>query len=278
MTYPFNRDFVFHATLTFVASTCLFLACGGDDSSSGTSGYALETVCDQIAPQVCEMRSSCCTAAGIGFDQVACEADFKSKCNEDVAAVNAGSETFDPSGLDACLAKLPGIFAKCTFTQLDFVTTALELRVCNAFEGKKGEGAACTRNAECQHSDDPNTFVSCSEQTRTCTKVTIAKSGDGCGATTGAICDAGLYCDAPALTVPGTCKTATAKGQTCARPAIANPECGIGAFCDGTTATCVEANAAQEACTLPGECASGQCDMGTCSVGTPFVKAAECGK
>jgi hypothetical protein len=280
MAYPFDRTFVLHAGVTFIASTCLFLACGGEDSNSGTnsSGYTLETVCDHVAPRVCELRNSCCTAAGIGFEQAGCEADFKSKCNEDVQAVNAGDETFDPSGLDACLAKLPGIYARCTLTQMDYVTTVLELRVCNAFEGKKGEGAACTRNSECRQSDDANTSVSCSQQTHSCTRVTVAKAGDGCGATTGAICEAGLYCDAPGLAAPGTCKTATSKGQACARPVIGNPECGIGSYCDGATATCVEAKAAREACTLPGECASGQCDSGTCSVGTPFVTAAECGK
>ena len=41
---------------------------------------------------------------------------------------NAGAETFNPSGIDACLAKLPEIFAKCTLTQLDVVTTTLALR------------------------------------------------------------------------------------------------------------------------------------------------------
>jgi hypothetical protein len=279
MTYPFDRTFVFHAGATFFASTWLFLACGGEDASGTSSaGYTLETVCDQVAPKVCELRSPCCTAAGTGFDRAGCEADFKSKCNEDVKAVNAGDETFDPSGIDACLAKLPAIFAKCTLTQLDIVTTILDIRICNAFEGKKGEGASCTRNSECQQSDDSNTFVSCNDQTKLCTRLTVANLGDGCGATTGAVCDQGLYCDAPVITSPGTCKTATAKGQSCARPAIANPECGIGAYCDGTSGTCVEAKAAREACTLPGECASGQCEAGGCSVGIPFVNGAECGK
>lgn len=163
-------------------------------------------------------------------------------------------------------------------TQLDVVTTTLELRVCNAFQGKKGEGAACTRNSECQQSADPNTFVSCSDRTHVCTKLTVAELGDGCDATQGSVCDEGLFCDAPPLSTSGTCKTATATGQACARPAIGNPECGIGAYCDGTSTTCVEAKGARESCTLPGECASGQCDNGTCSVGTPFVKATDCGK
>jgi hypothetical protein len=263
-------------------SGCLFLGCGGSsDTPSGSSGsgaYTLDNVCDQIAPKLCDLRKPCCTASGTGFDQTGCEANMKSQCALDVAAAKAGDETFDASQIDACLAKLPDIFAKCTLTATDLQTIPIELRICNSFVGKKGEGAACTRNSECAQSADANTFVSCSDQTKTCTKLTIAKLGDGCDAAKGTLCDVGLYCNAPALATAGTCKTATSAGQSCARPAIGNPECGIGSYCDATSTTCMAGKAAREACTLPGQCASAKCDNGTCSVGTPFVKAAECGK
>jgi hypothetical protein len=287
MTYSLFTTRPLRPGLAVAALGILFTACGSDSttngggpdgSTTGTGQYTLDNVCDVVAPRVCGLRKPCCTAAGIGFDEAGCEADFKSRCELDVAAAKSGDETFDPSGLDACFAKLPDIFAKCTLTLADLQTVPLSLRVCNAFAGKKGEGAACTRNSECAPSADANTWVSCVDKTKTCTKLTIAKQGDGCDLSKSTLCDIGLYCDAPPLSSAGTCKSATPTGQTCKQPAATDPECGIGAYCDQTSTTCTEARAAGETCTLPGECASGSCTSGKCAVGQPYVSASDCGK
>lgn len=260
---------------------CLFVGCSSDgagtpgDAGVGSGSYTLDDVCDEVAPRLCGLRKPCCTAAGIGFDEAGCEADFKSKCALDVAAAKSGDETFDPSGLDACFAKLPDIFAKCTLTLTDVLTVPISLRACNAFAGKKGEGASCDRNSECAQSADQNTFVSCSDQTKTCTKLTIAKQGDGCDPSKGTPCDVGLYCDAAPLTTAGTCKTATPTGQACQ---MGSAECGIGSYCDPASKTCAAGKGAGDACILGPECASNTCTSGKCAVGTPFVKSAECGK
>jgi len=278
MTYGFSSARLLRRGASLALLGCAFIGCGSDDSGGGSSGYTLDNVCDQVAPQICGLRQPCCTAAGIGFDETTCEANFKAQCALDVAASKSGDETFDPSGIDACLAALPPIFAKCTLTLPDILTVPITLRACNVFIGKKGEGAACDRNSECAQSADPNTYVSCSDQTKTCKKLTIAKQGDGCDPANGTPCDVGLYCDAPALMTAGTCKTATPAGQACQRPALTNPECGLGSYCDQTTATCTSGKTAGESCTLANECASAACTSGKCAVGTPYVKAEECGK
>lgn len=261
-----------------LALSLLVAACGSNDSDDGGGGtYSLESVCEDIAPKICNLRKSCCTSSGIGYDEAGCLAEFKADCQQDVAAAKAGTETFDGTKVDACLAAFEPILTACRISMADLEDYIPAVKSCTVFVGQKDLGAACTRDNECKPSADPDTFVSCNDQGK-CAEVRYVGEGAACSFEDGnsAICKDGLYCAFTSLNPPeGTCKKATSKGATCT---VISGECGFGYICDPGSKTCVDAKGEGQSCTTGLECSSLNCAGGSCAAPDPVVDAAECGK
>jgi len=252
----------------------------GTGGAGGTGGYALDTVCAQVMPKVCAMRKDCCTKQG-AFDQAGCEAYELAQCGKDVAEVKAGTMAFDPTNIDACLAKLGPAVQKCEFALTDYEALTKDLALCNIFTGKKKTGEACERDNQC--ADGPaGTATGCDEKTKVCTTTTFGKLGDACSFKEGAtvFCGAGLYCDADlaAQKTDGTCKTATALGGACDKTKVLDLSCALGNYCDKTTGTCVVGKTAGATCATAIDCASVSCDATkkTCNPPDTLVDTQQC--
>jgi hypothetical protein len=260
----------------------------GGAGGGGGSDYSLDTVCAAIAPQVCAQREGCCTASGLGYAEAGCEAYERAGCEANVAEVEAGTMTFDPTHIDACLTALQPWVDQCALTAMDRVEMLDTYRLCSTvFVGEVPIGQPCERDGQCAPAADANEFVTCSAQ-GSCELFTVLGQGDPCemgqGANRRAICGTGLFCDA-ALGVgqppfAGTCQPATPLGAAC--DIAAQPfslECGLGFYCDVVdTGTCIEAKDAGESCTTPLECKSLDCPQpgNQCSAVEVMLSAEQC--
>lgn len=267
---------------------------GGDAGQDGatasdggaTTTYTLDNVCDLTAPKVCAQRVGCCTQSG-GYDEAGCLTNTKADCAKNVAEVRAGTMTFDGSNIDACLAKLAPIVDKCRLEFPDLQSIITAFSGCRVFAGNLGEGVACERDEQCKPATTNDAFVSCSKTTHKCQTIRLLSAGANCAFKDGisAVCGSGLYCDAAtsgANAGEGTCKTALALGAQCA---VAQPfQCGLGAYCDGTTHQCTKSKPGGSACENVLQCASLKCEKtgdagtGTCAPQEPLLKASDCGK
>ncbi len=262
---------------------------GGEPGEGGASdaggAYTLDNVCERTAPRVCAIRKGCCEKTA-GYDEATCLTREREACAKDVAEVRAGTMTFDPARLEACVASLTPLIDKCTLGVEDFGDAAAILKDCHVFAGKLGEGVACTRDNQCAPSTSADAFVGCEEQKKTCRTIRILGAGATCELGDGfaAVCGKGLYCDIDFQDPPprqGTCKTALGLGATCSQ---AKPlECGLGYYCDASN-KCVAGKAGGASCTDALQCASLVCQRtndagpGTCKPVDPIVKKYECGK
>lgn len=267
---------------------------GGNTSSSSSSGsssgevdagptYTLDNVCDKTAPIICDLRKKCCAA---DYDEAGCISHQKTQCAADVAAVKAGTEDFHPELIDPCIPKFKDILEQCSFSWELLQMAGSTIGECQAFTGKKAVGDACERASECLPSTKKGDLTTCDEKTKKCKNLTFLVEGDACSlkdGTTG-LCGTGLYCDVDFGTgaeLKGFCKKATSLGVACNKDKTPfNLECGIGNYCDKTTAKCVVGKAAGAACTGPNlECQSLNCsngDAGVCTAVDPLTKPAEC--
>ena len=283
----FKRLFVF--SVTPLAAAALLSACGGDseDDGGGSGGgkkYTLETVCDQIVPELCNIRKDCCTA-GVGYDQAECEKREREECDADVAEVEKGTMTFRPELIDGCLTKFRSLLSDCDANLLDLVGQLADFQECfGIFEGELAEGATCARDSQCKQPGG-GMQAECDDDTKTCMTNNFAFAGNGepCDFEDGpdqAFCGAGLYCDANVAMgmTSGTCKTATALGATCDTLSMFQLECGLGNFCDPSTGVCSTGAKSGEPCTGGLECQSLQCNemTGVCE-GGGFTDAGDCG-
>jgi hypothetical protein len=264
--------------LSLSSSGAAAIACSGssDDSGGGGTHYTLDNVCEEIAPKICALQQGCCTSSGIGFDEPGCKTYQLDECNPNVAEVKAGTMTFDASQVDPCLAGIKPLFEACRVAYPDLLQYFSALRACeHVFVGQNDEGALCDRDAQCKPSEDPKTLVGC--EGGRCKWSRVVGSGATCDFDDLAphLCDAGLYCDIATGGTSGTCKTATALGQACDPVSL---ECGIGAFCQASTQTCVEASNEGDSCVSPFQCKSLQCTAGSCEAVAPPVEADDCGK
>jgi hypothetical protein len=270
------------AGLSFAAASC-----GSSDSGGGAGGgssgptYTLDDVCAQIVPKICTMRQPCCTSSGIGYDDAACQANEMSKCQANVAEVNAGTMTFDPTNIDACLSGIQPWVDKCTLSFTDYESVFGALKLCRSvFAGSVAEGGACDRDDQCKMPSDPNASTSCSNGT--CTTTTLLAEGAACSYASGttSICGGGTYCDADFTKQPptGTCKKPTALGASCDKTKMFDLECGVGNYCDSTSGTCTAGKGAGTSCTQQTalQCSTWQCDNGQCAKANPIVNDTDC--
>lgn len=249
--------------------------------SSTSSGYTLDNVCAKTAPKICSLRQNCCTTAGFGFDEVACEAYAQTECAKDVAEAKAGTMTFDPSNIDSCIEKLRPYYDRCNLTFSDLQTVATALNGCQVFRGQRTPGATCDRSSQCAAPASPNTFVDCNKTKKVCSETKFLDSGAACSISQGvaAFCKDGTYCALADGSLAGACQTATAHGAQCNKTAAINLECGLGWYCDSTTSLCTEAKVGGASCESDLECRSFSCGTNKkCVAPDPLVKAPECGK
>lgn len=255
---------------------------GGGTNTGGSAGYTLENVCDKTQPQGCEWAKACCTQSGFGYDQAGCVKNALGDCQQNVADVKAGKMKFDPSQIDTCLSAYKKLLTQCTIKMEDFLSSLDALKACGwAFEGKVPTGGACTRDAECAPSADPNVFVGCDDDTKKCTASKRLPVGANCAIGEGVadFCAPGLYCDAawsPTPPYPGVCKTATPEGKKCNGFKPYNLECGAGFYCNKSTSLCTQAKAGGASCGETIECQSYACDFGKCKPVEPVVDQATC--
>ena len=270
---------------------CIFLAhCGAPDrttatpvvSTGGTAGtssdagtgavsYTLDNVCDLLPKQICELREPCCNASGVGFDRYHCEADEHDHCVRNTAAVAAGTMTFDPQYLPACLLEWQRLGQGCDQSLLPWNYASTPLRACRqAFRGTTPSGKSCWTDEECEMSTDPNVRVECYFN---CSHEHRPAKDQYCIVTSPTeACSDGLYC-APS----GQCKTAAAPGAACTITAFGS-NCDPRTFCDPTTLTCVPKHDIGGDCSNKDQCTSDLCLGGVCQHSGPLFSRKECGK
>ncbi len=254
----------------------------GAGGTGGGTSYTLDNVCSKVAPQICSAAESCCNTAGFGYDANGCQAASIFQCGKDVAEVKAGTMTFDPSKIDACLAEYQKLLAKCVLSIADFFSLLEGLAPCNSiFQGNLPEGAACQRDAQCALPGTPNTYVGCDEGTKTCVHWTRLAEGAQCQLGDGVTdyCETGLYCDVNLVGSPpfnGTCKQATALGAKCDGTNPYNLECGLGYYCNASTSLCTVAKVGGASCTTGIECQTFDCEAGKCTAQEPLVDQGLC--
>jgi hypothetical protein len=293
------------AIATATAAVCAW-ACGGSSSGSianaseagagddggGDDGgaYTLDNVCARIGPIACGLRKSCCEQTG-GYDDQGCLAHEAADCAKDVEAARAGRETFHPERVDSCVAAYQEIFSTSCYVTFDLVyKLSKDSQACAVFEGQLAEGAACERASECQPPSTPGDVVGCDDTTKTCHTTHFVAEGAACDLSSGLpnICAQGLYCDIDFTKRPlaGTCKKATALGQSCANTKPIDLECGFGNYCDTGSGQCTVGRPASASCTNDLQCQALKCTSadggaldggtGACASPAPVVKPNEC--
>ena len=255
---------------------------GGASGAGGSAGYTLDDVCAKLAPQGCGIMQSCCTKSGFGYDANGCQAHSVAGCEQNVAAVKAGTMAFDPTSIAACLSNLQKLFAECVPPANEFFDVLAAVQPCQlVFQGQLPEGASCDRDAQCALTNDPKVFVACDKTSKKCTHYSALGINDACALGTGvtSFCDKGLYCDASLLGIPpykGICKTATVVGQKCNTFKPYDLECGLGFYCNQATGVCTSAKVGGVSCVETVECQSLSCNAGTCGPQEPLVDQASC--
>jgi len=186
----------------------------------------------------------------------------KAACTKDVADARAGKATFFPDRIDACLAKVPPLLDSC-FETIDLVLRAVEtLRGCQSFEGTLADGAPCDRDSQCKPAIGADESSGCNDDTKTCRTTKILADGAACSLAKGtpSFCGRNLFCDATGAALTGTCKKATPVGTPCDAKATPSLECGLGNYCDESTALCAIGKGSGASCKTLLECASLQCE------------------
>ncbi|MDI1481432.1 hypothetical protein [Polyangium sp. y55x31] len=264
---------------TLAATLVLGLAACGDDTGGTTPPpkYTLDNVCAQIAPQLCEVRKTCCEK-GDGYDEAACITFETKVCEQNVADVEAGLMTFDGNSIDACLVAMKPYADKCFLTIPDYYKAPEDLAPCSkVFAGKLTEGSNCERDAQCASSVEKREIVACDDDTKKCSATRFLPLDAACKVEANAkeLCDQGLYCDYDLLAMEGLCKQARKLGEACT-PSPLQLSCGLNAYCDATTKVCTEAKVEGSACQSPLECQSLKCEAMACAPLDPLFDGDQC--
>lgn len=255
---------------------------GGTGTGTGAAAYTLDDVCERTAPKICELRKGCCEKTH-GYDEAACLAQAKADCAKDVADARGGRMTFHPERIDPCLTTFEKLLDTC-YETIDVLYEAFAIGECRVFEGQLAEGARCERDSQCSSPGGDGTFVDCNDERSVCTVTRLLSENEACayGDASPGFCAKGLYCDAPIVQPgPGTCKKATALGDSCDKDQVIPLECGLGAYCDRTSAKCTKAKGDGAPCETAFECTSIRCEgppggTRTCQPAKPIVDAGEC--
>lgn len=264
---------------TLLATFVLGLAACGDDTDGTTpppAKYTLDNVCAQLAPQLCEVRKSCCEK-GDGFAEADCITYETEICEKNVADVEANLMTFDGNSIDTCIAAIKPYADKCFLTIPDYYDAPEDLAPCTkVFAGKLTEGSTCERDAQCASSVEKREIVAC-DDTQKCTATRFLPQGASCEISQNPkeVCDRDLYCDFDLLAMEGLCEPAKKLGDACT-PSALQLSCGLGAYCDDTTKVCTETKVEGSACTSPLECQSLKCTAMACGPIEPLFKGAQC--
>ena len=264
---------------TLAATLVLGLAACSDEpgETPPPPKYTLDNVCAQVAPQLCEVRKSCCEK-GEGYDETACITYETEVCAQNIADVEAGLMTFDANSVDACVAALKPYADKCYLTIPDYYNAPEDLEPCSkVFAGKLTENSTCERDAQCASSVAKREIVACDDDTKKCTATRFLPLDAACkvSADTKELCDQGLYCDFDFLAMEGLCQPAKKLGAACT-PSPIQLSCGLNAYCDATTKVCTEAKVEGSACQTPLECQSLKCDLMACGPIAPFFEGEQC--
>ncbi|MDC3961131.1 hypothetical protein [Polyangium jinanense] len=264
---------------TLAATFVLGLAACGDDTDGTTPPpkYTLDNVCAQIAPQLCEVRKTCCEK-GDGYDEAACITYETEVCEKNVADVQAGLMTFDGNSIDACLVAMKPYADKCFLTIPDYYNAPEDLAPCSkVFAGKLTDGSTCERDAQCASSVEKREIVECDDDTKKCSATRFLPLDAACKVEANAkeVCDQGLYCDYDFLAMEGLCKPAKKLGEACT-PSPIQLSCGLNAYCDADTKVCTEAKVEGSACQSPLECQSLKCNAMACGPIDPLFDGEQC--
>jgi hypothetical protein len=255
------------------------VGCSSDDSTSGgsttnSSSYTIDNVCETAIPKLCALRQSCCEKT-LGFDQAKCETFEKANCEKNIAKAKAGTISFHPENIDTCFAQLSDQMKICTPTIEQNLETLTKNKACSTiFVGTKQTGEACDSSEQCQQPSDPASFAGCDSKTKTCqATVAVIAEGQACDVSAGKLCQVGWHCDTTKV-----CKKDLAPGATCDPKLNTSLECGYSFYCDTTTTKCVARKATDETCASSLECRSFACDAvkKTCGPLEPSPTIQEC--
>jgi hypothetical protein len=261
---------------------------GGSAGESGTSGasggeggsaggpvdagpeYTLQNVCQKLPGQRCAARKPCCETS-VGYAEGECVARETAICNLMVSEVNAGTRTFNPDKIPACLAAVKPIIGKCVFSGEDYVAYLKMIMLCRAiFDSKAGPGSPCQEGSDCATPSIPHAWSYCS-QSGSCVQTTFAQDGEACNQK---YCDEGLTCYYAAYSSTGYCQPTTPQGSACS----STTQCGYGFYCPTSTNTCQPARAGGQSCSSDWHCKSLGCVSGTCTQQWSYVSSYTCGK
>jgi hypothetical protein len=188
------------------------------------------------------------------------------QCQANVAEVEAGTMTFDPSAIDPCLAALQPFLDECFVGAADKLAMIETRQLCRTvFVGSTPLGDPCERHAQCAPASSGEDITYCDGDSGQCALTDVLAAGESCtlGGGPTVFCAAGLYCDADTTGQPpfaGHCAAATPLGEPCASgtqpPSF---ECGTGYLCSPASGACEQAKDPGEPCVRPFECRSLEC-------------------
>jgi hypothetical protein len=267
------------------ASLALFAAaCSSSPTDDEQATPPLDTRvydnCVDFATRLCRDSEDCCQTAYAGFDLESCVATFKRDvCRPGADAVIAGRATFDEGAVDDCLAAHAEAHAVCIPNWQQTITLRKRIyAACRVIDGTSKPGSGCSVSATCRHPDG-EASVACIKNV--CQTIEVLGEGAECPFPSGpvSVCDDGLACDAPGAGTTGHCVRAPTTGEACDASTLESPACGLGSFCDATSATCQLAqNYGGSGCAQGTECVSFSCDRiaGSCAAAPAVLLRTEC--
>lgn len=234
----------------------------------------------RAATAFCNGISVCCSAAGIAFDEDACEAAVLTSLPPDTTS--HGKVVWDTAAGERCIAAYGALGAACTPTLAE--RAAFSPACDRLFAPGVQPGEPCEYNDECvdiggapavcvSPSMLPNDALICSEDVNRL-PAQHGRAGDPCSAScilpglgdcsrgpapagsvnTACYSSEGFACDF----LTSTCVALAGIGEPCGRG------CGGGSYCDGST--CVAQKSDGATCSDPAECASWACSSGHCGL------------
>ena len=225
-----------------------------DVADAADTGGAVHTFCEGYAQALCQRWVFCRTSVESG---AACIVREMATCERErapfVAALRAGTLTYDARASEACLSSLPEVL--CVTNSL----IAASPRCNEVFRGTVANGGRCDPMGApvCANGYCPALATACPA---TC--LPFAADAMPCDDTRldGAPCAPGLAC------VARVCRPALAAGTRCeASPTACAP--GLACVSAGGAATCFARLPASVACTANDQCVSRLCAGGFCAGG-----------
>src|SRR6185369_16241101 len=139
------RRFLLPAVLAWMVTP---IACGGSSDAEGSKEYALDDVCEAMAPRICASSEACCGEQGYPYDQAECEGNAVADCEKNVAKAKNGELVYHADQVEACVSVIEQANQDCAIGAAGLIELAPQLAPCHqVFVGTTQLGDDCTTDA-----------------------------------------------------------------------------------------------------------------------------------